>query len=285
MMKRALRNTAICAAIASLGFSMLWAQKPKTPKEQQAILAIQVAKDPDERIKAIENVLTNFADTEFKVILLQMAVQTEEQKRDYPQTLFYLERLLKEDPKNAFALITIATETAQHTRENDLDKDEQLKKLDVWAKDGIEAAKTMPKVPATESDDDLAKDRKDMQAQGYLALGMADFLRKNYEGAANNYRQSLSVAATPNTATYVRLGQTYMAQGKLDDANYTLDKAINAPDASPQIKTVAQNLKNEIAKHKPAAPAGSAAPGSAAPATAPPATAPPASSAPPAGGH
>lgn len=282
-MKRVWRNTAISAATASLalGLSPLWAQTVKSQKELQAITAVQVAATPDDRIKAIENVLTNFADTQFKMALLQMAVQSEEQKRDYPQTIFYLERMLKEDPKNAFALITIATETAQHTRENDLDKDEQLKKLDAWAKDGIEAAKTMPKVPATESDDDLAKDRKDMQAQGYLALGMADFLRKNYDGAANNYKQSLSVAATPNTATFVRLGQVYMALGKLDDANYTLDKAINAPDAPPQVKTVAQNLKNEIAKHKPPAPAGTAAPAGAPPAS----SAAPSSSAPPAAGH
>jgi len=280
-MKRAWRNTAISAAIASLalGLSPLWAQKVKSQKELQAITAVQVAATPDDRVKAIENVLTNFADTEFKMALLQMAVQSEEQKRDYAQTIFYLERMLKEDPKNAFALITISTETAQHTRENDLDKDVQLKKVEAWAKDGIEAAKIMPKVPATESDDDLAKDRKDMQAEGYLALGMADFLRKDFQGAANNYKQSLSVAATPNPATYVRLGQAYMAVGKLDDANYTLDKAINAPEAPPQVKTVAQNLKNEIAKHRPAAPA--APPAS----PAAPASAPPASSAPPAAGH
>ena len=75
-------------------------------------------------------------------------------------------------------MVTLASETARHTRENDLDKDEQLAKVDKWAKDGIEAAKTMPKVTPTESDDDLDHDRKDMQAQGYVALGMADVLEK-----------------------------------------------------------------------------------------------------------
>jgi tetratricopeptide (TPR) repeat protein len=266
MMKRAFRNIAALTWIAlALGLS-LWAQKPKSKKEQQALLAVQVAKTPDERIAAIEDVLTNFADTEYKTALLTMAIQTEQQKNDYPQLVFYADRLLKADPMNTFALVTLASETARHTRENDLDKDDQLAKVDKWAKDGIEAAKTMPKVAATESDDDLDHDRKDMQAQAYVALGMADMLRKNYDGAVKNYRDSLSTGSTPNPATLVRLAQVYMATGKLEDANFTLNKAINTPDVPAQIKAVAESLKNEVAKHmKPATPATPAAPASPAP--------------------
>src|ERR1700722_3326101 len=224
-MKRAFRNiAALTWAGLALGFSTLWAQKPKSQKEQQAILAVQLAKTPDERIAAIEKVLTDFADTEFKVALLTAALQAEQQKNDYAQVVFYGERVLKADPTNVFALVTLASETARHTRANDLDMDAQLAKVDKWAKDGIEAAKTMPKITPNESDEDLTKDRKDMQAQGYVALGMADFLKKNYDGAATDYRQSIEVGASPNPATLVRLAQVYMASGKLDNANFTLDK-------------------------------------------------------------
>src|ERR1700733_10086789 len=208
MMKRAFRNiAALTWAGLALGFSTLWAQKPKSQKELQAITAVQVAKTPDERIAAIEKVLTDFADTEFKTALLQMAVQAEQQKNDYAQIVFYADRLLKADPKNTFALVTLAAETARHTRENDLDKDEQLAKVDKWAKDAIEAAKVLPKVRPDVPDADWEGVRKDMEAQGYVALGMADTLRKNYDGAANNYKESLSVGATPNPATLVRLAQ------------------------------------------------------------------------------
>jgi tetratricopeptide (TPR) repeat protein len=271
-MKRAFRNiAALTWAALALGLLPLWAQKVKSQKEQQAILAVQVAKTPDERIAAIEKVLTDFADTEFKTALLQMAVQSEQQKNDYAQTVFYADRLLKADPMNAYALVTLASETARHTRENDLDKDEQLSKVDKWAKDGIEAAKVLPKVRADIPDADWEGVRKDLEAQGYVAMGMADVLRKNYDGAATNYKESLKIGASPNPATLVRLAQVYMSSGKLDDANFTLDKAINTPDVPAQIKTVAENLKAEIAKHiKPAAPAGApAAPASPAPAATP----------------
>jgi len=277
-MKRPFRNiAALTWAALALGFSPLWAQKPKSQKEQQAILAVQLAKTPDERIAAIEKVLTDFADTEFKAALLQMAVQSEQEKNDFAQTVFYADRLLKADPKNAYAMVTLASETARHTRENDLDKDVQLAKVDQWAKDGIEAAKALPKARPDIADADWDAVRKDLEAQGYVALGMAALLRKDYNGAANNYKLSLSTGASPNPATLVRLAQVYMASGKLDDANFTLDKAINTPNVPDQIKSIAQSMKTEIAKHiKPAAPA---AGGAAAPAT----SAAPASPAPPAG--
>jgi tetratricopeptide (TPR) repeat protein len=253
-MKRAIRNIAALTWMAlALGYSPLWAQKPKSPKEQQAILAVQLAKTPDERVAAVEKVLTDFADTEFKVALLTIAIQAEQQKGDYPQIVFYGERLLKADPNNAYALVNLAAETARRTRENDLDKVEQLEKADKWAKAGIEAAKTMPKVASAETDEDLDHDRKDMQAQGYVALGMADTVRKNYDGAADDFRKSLETESTPNAATLVRLAQVYISSGKLDNASFTLDKAINTPTASDQIKSIATSLKNDIAKRKAAA--------------------------------
>jgi len=261
-MKRAIRNiAALTWAALALGYTPLWAQKPKSPKETQAILAVQNSKTADERLAAIENVLTNFADTEYKSLLLQMAVQVEQQKNDYAQTIFYANRLLTADPKNAFALVTLAWETARHTRENDLDKDEQLAKVDKWAKDAIEAAKVMPKPRADYPDADWEASKKDMEAQAYEALGMADGVRKNYDGAATNYKQALTLASAPNPTTMIRLAQIYMNTGKLDDASSTLDKAISAPNIPAQAKSVAESLKNDIAKRKAAAPsANSAAP-------------------------
>ncbi|HUA21581.1 MAG TPA: hypothetical protein VMB25_22710 [Bryobacteraceae bacterium] len=268
-MQTGLRQLAALASGAlALAFS-LPAQKVKSQKEAQAIMAVQTAKTPDERIQAIEAVLDKYADTEFKTLLLQMAVQTEEQKGDYAQTIFYADRLLKADPKNPFALATLALETVNHTREFDLDKDEKLGNVEKWANEAIEDAKTMPKARADWTDEQLDAARKDFQAQGYEALGMADQVRKNYDGSVTNYKKALTASASPQPAILVRLAQVYAIQGKADDAIFTLDKAINNPDSTDQVKSIAQRLKDDIQKRKGAAaskPAGApAAP--AAPAT------------------
>ena len=81
------RKTVLALAVgALLAVPALQAQKapqPKSQKEVQALQALQAAKTPDEQLKAIDNVLENFADTEYKVMLLQMGMQIAEQKNDY----------------------------------------------------------------------------------------------------------------------------------------------------------------------------------------------------------
>jgi tetratricopeptide (TPR) repeat protein len=251
-----------CCALTT-GASMLSAQKVKTPKEAQAINAINAATTPDDRIKAIENVLTHFADTEFKPMLLQMALQLEAQKGDYAQVVFYGERVLEADPKNAFAMVTLASETARKTRENDLDKEEKLAKVDKWAKDGIEAAKIMPKPQPQITDEQWEGQRKDFQSQGYEALGMAASLRKKYDESIADFKQSIAVAANPDPATWLRLGQTCIDAGMLDEASDAFDKGMSAANATPQVKSIAQGKKAEIVKLKAASsakPAGNAPP-------------------------
>jgi len=239
-----------------LGGSLLWAQaqpKPKSQKELQALQAWQAATDPDVRLKAIENVLTNFADTDFKIFLLQDAMQLEERKGDFAQTVFYGERLLEADPKNAIAMVTLAGETARHTREFDLDKEEKLAKVDKYAKDAIEAAKTMSKPRADIPDAQWENVRKDVQGQAYEAMGMAASLRKKYDDSVADYKQALEVQSTPDPATMVRLGQAYEDAGKLDDAAAAFEKALNTPDVNPTVKAVAEGKKAEVAKRKAAA--------------------------------
>ena len=243
------RITLLCGVL-TLGFSPLWAQKPKSQKESDALQAVMAAKSPDDQVKAIENVLTNFADTEYKVMLLQVAMQIESQKGDYAQTTFYSERLLEADPKNAFAFLTLAGETARHTREFDLDKEEKLTKVDKWAKAGIEAAKAMAKPRPDLSDEQFEAVKKDLQSQAYVAMGMAASLRKKNDDTIANYKQALAVSATPDSTIWVRLGQAYMDSGKFDDAAAAFDKALSDPTAPEQVKQIAQAKKTELAAKK-----------------------------------
>jgi len=250
------KSVLIAGGILALAFS-LWGQKgqpsngpkPKSNKEVAALNAINAAPTVDDKLKAIDNVLTNFKDTDFRPMLLEMALQLEAQKGDYAQVVTYGQLILDKDPKNAVALVTLAGETARRTREFDLDKDEKLTKADKWAKDGIEAAKTAPKPAGTSmTDEQWEHQRKDLQSQGYEALGMAATVNKKYDDAVTNFKLALDLS--PTAGTWLRLGQAYEDAGKLDDATDAFDKAGAMPNASAQIKTIAGNKKAEVAKLK-----------------------------------
>jgi tetratricopeptide (TPR) repeat protein len=248
-MKKRIKSLLLCGAV-TISFASLWAQKPKSPKEAEALQAFQAAKTPGDQIKAIENVLTTFADTEYKVILLQIALNIEVQQGDYAQIVFYGERLLEADPKNIFAFVTLAGETARRTREFDLDKEEKLAKVDKWAKAAVDGAKDTPKPRPDLTDEQWNGAKKDLQSQAYVALAMSAGLRKKYDDAIADYKQAISVAATPDSTVWVRLGQAYLDAGKLDDATNAFDKAMNDPTAPASVKQIAQGKKDEVAKKK-----------------------------------
>ena len=85
--------------------ALLMAQKPKSKKEQDAIMAVQSAQSPDDRIAAVEALIQKFADTEFKSWALNRAADAARQKRDSEKAMFYANQALAADPKDYEAML------------------------------------------------------------------------------------------------------------------------------------------------------------------------------------
>ena len=108
-------------------------------------------------LTAISNVLENFADTEFKAQLLNMAMDAAQRTGDQAQVATWAERAMAADPNDIVARVTVAETTAAHMRENDLDKADNIKKVNDLAHkalDLIQSGGTPPAgVPADKLDD------------------------------------------------------------------------------------------------------------------------------------
>jgi tetratricopeptide (TPR) repeat protein len=247
-------KTVLAVALGvALAVPAAWAQKPPQPKSQkevEALQAIQKAAGPDAQLKAIDNVLENFADTDYKLMLLQMGMQIAEAKGDFALTVTYGERTLEADPKNIFALSTLALETVAHTREFDLDKEEKLAKAEKYANQAIANAKDAPKMRADITDEQWNSVKKDIVAQSHDALGRMAALRKKYDVAITEFKTALDVGATQDSTTMVRLGDAYLQTGKFDDAIGWFDKASAVPNAPAAVKSVAASRKADALKMK-----------------------------------
>src|SRR5450755_611700 len=113
------------AALASSGPAQTPASqpKPKSQKEVDALKKVQAAaqaNDPKAMIDAIKETLENFADTEYKPMLLGMAVQAAEQSGDYAETVVWAERAIENNPNDVSARVALAESTARNTHQNDL---------------------------------------------------------------------------------------------------------------------------------------------------------------------
>ena len=114
--------------------------KPKSQKEVEALQKVQQAANPEDRIKAIDNVLENFADTEYKSILLQMAVESAARRTTIRRFWSTESALCKPIPRATLPCSRCASATVQNTKEFDLDKDQKLAKVQKYANGAIERA-------------------------------------------------------------------------------------------------------------------------------------------------
>ncbi len=218
--------------------------KPKSQKEVAALQQVQAAAQSgnyDAEIQAINNVLENFADTEYKNMLLNMAVDAAQAKGDYAQTVSFGEQAIAADPNNILARATLAETIAQHTRDNDLDKAQSIKKVQDYANKTLDLLKTADTPPPGIQPDKWPAVKKQLTGQAYDALGLAADLDKKYPDAVNDLKEA--VAADPSSVAQAHLAKAYVDNKQYDDAISTADKVIAMNDAPPVVKQYAQQQK------------------------------------------
>lgn len=223
--------------------------KPKSKEELTAVQAIFSAPDPDARIKAGEDMITQFADSEFKPLALLVIASSYEEKGDGDNTLLWAEKTLEADPHSYQAKMMIAGELARRTREHDLDRDEKLGRADSLVKSAQEDIQSAPRPRPDVTDDQWANVKQILMAQSYEVGGMVAMNRKNYDAAAAEFKKSIATGQ-PDPATEVRLAAVYNLQGKSADAIALLDQVLAASDLNPQIKAAAQSEKAKALKNQ-----------------------------------
>lgn len=241
------RVLVVCLAAATLTM----AQKPKSQKEVDALMAIQNATTSDARMSAVDALIEKFADTEFKVWALNIGADAAHVKGDSAKAVFYAERALEADKKDYTAMLLLAGELAQHTREFDLDRDEKLAKAEKYIHDAFPLIEAAPKPNPQITDEQWAGAKKDYAAQGHETLGVVASVRKKMDVAVTEFKTAVDLS--PDPATLVRLAGAYNESGKFDDALTTVSRVLAMADIPPVIKQFANNEKAKAEKAKAAA--------------------------------
>lgn len=237
---------------------------PKSQKEVEALQKVQAAQQAgnwDAEIQAINYVLENFADTQYKIMLLGMAQEAAQNKGDFAGAVAFGEQTLQADPNDIAARVYMAESIAQHTRENDLDKEQSLKKVDDYANKALDLLKSATAAPVGTPDAQWPDVKKQWTSQCYDALGQAADLRKKYPDSIQDFKNALD-AQPSNAVAEARLAKAYFDAKQYDDAIATADK-VNAMATAPAVvKQFAQQQKDNAIKMKSAAtpPAAPAAP-------------------------
>ena len=222
----------------------------KSRGESEAVMALMQANgNPDATIKAAEDLTTKYADTYYKEIALTLESQAYQQKNDPDKALIYGERVLEINPKNYQTTLMIGEILAQRTRENDLDKEEKLGRAEKLLNDTIGNLKAAPKPNPQITDEQWEQGKSYLTAKAHNGLGMVALDRKKFDAAIAEFKTA-SDGDPQEPAYQVRLASAYQSAGKNAEAVAVCDKLLAEPNLHPQIKQIAQNIKNAASSGK-----------------------------------
>lgn len=220
----------LAALLAAAALGM--AQKVKSKKESEALIAIQGEKDPAAKIAKVDAFVKEFADTDFKTWAYMQAIHASEQLNDGPKIIIYCDLTMESDPKSYDAMLSEAGELARSTRENDLDKDQKLSHADQLVRSAMEiipnAAKPNPNIP----DPQWEELKKEFLGDAHKDLAMIATVRKKYDVAIAEYKQALTIPAQPDPVVYIRLAAAYDDNKQPDEALAALAK-VSDPRLAP----------------------------------------------------
>ncbi|MDP8990186.1 MAG: hypothetical protein M3N41_08940 [Acidobacteriota bacterium] len=229
---------------------LIMGQKVKSPKEGEAVQAVLSATTPDQKIAAVDALISKFKDTEFKGVALDMAGEAYAQKGDSANAIVYGTRALEADPKSFQAMLLVSGQLALITKEFDLDKDEKLKRAKKLATDAITTVNATAKPNPKLTDEQWTGIQKDLVAQAHETLGVLAGVDKDWAVAITEYKLAIDNAATPEVTTMVRLAATYNYAKKYDEATAMADRVLAAPGAPDNLRKIATDEKARAAKAK-----------------------------------
>ena len=206
---------------------------PRQPqaKSQAEFDAFQQLNDPnlspDDLIRLSEEFLVQYPDTELKTHIYRIEMQAYQQKNDFVNMLDFGVKILKEEPDDAITLIMLASALPERTQENDLDRDEKLRKAEDYSKRAFQAIDKLPQ-PDQMPEAQWNAVRNDARGQIHAAQGLIAMKRKQYPVAQTEFRKAADIQSQKDPVILWRLGLAYQMDRKYEQARDAYKEAVAA---------------------------------------------------------
>lgn len=217
----------------------------------KALVAAQNTNDSDAVIKAAEDLLAKFADTQFKEMALTLEATAYNMKSDPTNEQVAWGRVMEVNPQSIQGNLKLGGLIAKQTKDKDLDRDDQLAKAEKYLNTAIDTLKTAQKTNPQASDQVWEQVKKQSDAEAHYGLGMVALTRamvnkdadpKKYDKPIGEFQ--IAAGEDPEQTAYqARLAAVLLSAGRNSESIALCDKILALPNLNPAIKTYVTNLR------------------------------------------
>jgi tetratricopeptide (TPR) repeat protein len=220
----------------------------KTQEEFKAYQDAAAKTNPAETEAAADAFAAKYPDSELRALLYRKTMYDYQNANNADKTSAMAKKVIAIDPNNPEALVTLATATAQTTRDTDLDRDERLNEASGAANKALQTIDTDLLLPANAPLERVTAYKNSMRAMAYDALGTVALVKKDYPGAETNFRKSADLNSQPDPVTWLRLSVALDQQKKYPEALEAANKAVQFSADSPQANNLAKMERDRLQK-------------------------------------
>jgi tetratricopeptide (TPR) repeat protein len=198
---------------------------PREEAEYKAFFKLK-PEELDRRMEAGDAFVQKYADGPFTEAVYSQLTTAAYQKQDFARMETYADHALALNPDDVTVLVFVGW-VIPHSASP---APAQLDKAEKFERHALELLPTLAK-PAGMSDAQLATAKSEYDLQAHSALGLVDYRRENFQGAATELNQATAGASRPDPADFYVLGVSLDRLDRFSDAASAFSRCAAIPGA------------------------------------------------------
>ena len=219
----------------------------KTTPEYEAYKAAAALTDPAAAENAANDFAAKFKDSELRIVLFKNVMRGYQRAGNSDKIIEMGRKALAIDGDDPEALVTVAGELAEKTRDTDLDKDQRLDEAMKMAQKAVQTVDTDVAIPQGTPQEQVDAYKSQLRSFAFSIIGTLEFKKDNFADAETDLRKSIdSYPAGPDPVVVLRLAISLDRQNKYTDALKEANRAVDMTQESTGAGKLARQERDRL---------------------------------------
>ncbi len=217
---------------------------PPSAEEKAAVQKISETTDTQERLALVEQFLAKWPQSSLRGGVYTAASEAYRAQGNYDKAVEYGQQAIDLNPRNPFALMTVADSLAEGAVPVQADFQEKLARAEEYARRAVEV---LPEILAKGTrrpetpEEEYTKQQKALEAQPHATLGYIYLRQNDYPRAIEELKLATELNQfRPNAYDFLRLGVAQFRAKQYADAEVSLQRAVEI--GGPPAETAQRQL-------------------------------------------